>query len=99
MSRLYPHIAKRDSEDQVFAYWLRSLNDRNFHFSQWKEAAFKEPARCASHSLVTLHCNICSVHEVKSHPPSPSVLLSPLEIGGWIPLFLRTRRSLTSFNL
>lgn len=48
MSRLYPYIAKRDSEEQVFAYWLRSLNDRNFHFSQWKKAAFKEPARCAT---------------------------------------------------
>lgn len=45
MSQLYPHIAQRDGEEQVFAYWLRSLNDRNFHFSQWGQASFQEPAR------------------------------------------------------
>ena len=42
---LYPHIASRDRREQVFAYWLRSLNERNFHFSQWAAADFKEPAR------------------------------------------------------
>jgi hypothetical protein len=42
---LYPHIAGRDRQEQLFAYWLRSLNDRNFHFSQWAAADFKEPAR------------------------------------------------------
>ena len=30
----------------MFAYWLRSLNDRNFHFSQWAAVDFQEPARC-----------------------------------------------------
>ena len=42
---LYPHIASRDAREQVFAYWVRSLNERNFHFSQWAAADFKEPAR------------------------------------------------------
>ena len=42
---LYPLIASRDRREQVFAYWLRSLNERNFHFSQWAAADFQEPAR------------------------------------------------------
>ena len=51
MSHLYPHIARRDRDEQVFAYWLRSLNDRNFHFSQWSQASFQEPARSVPRPL------------------------------------------------
>ena len=55
---LYPHIASRDRREQVFAYWLRSLNERNFHFSQWPAADFKEPARRGRPASAFCHAHL-----------------------------------------
>lgn len=50
---LYPHIAACDAAEQVFDLWTRSVNDRNFHFSEWQDGKYsrrsfkKAPARSA----------------------------------------------------
>lgn len=39
---MYPHIATTDAKASINATWLRSLNDRNYHFTDWdNEKAFK----------------------------------------------------------
>lgn len=41
--RIYPHILQRNAEEGVFPAWLRSLNDRNYGFSKWREATLRPP--------------------------------------------------------
>lgn len=39
---MYPHIATTDGKASINATWLRSLNNRNYHFTEWEnEKAFK----------------------------------------------------------
>lgn len=39
---MYPHIATTDEKASINATWLRSLNNRNYHFTDWEnEKAFK----------------------------------------------------------
>ena len=39
---MYPHIATTDGKGAINATWLRSLNNRNYHFTDWQdEKAFK----------------------------------------------------------
>lgn len=39
---MYPHIATTDAKASINATWLRSLNNRNYHFTDWEnEKAFK----------------------------------------------------------
>ena len=39
---MYPHIATTDGKASINATWLRSLNNRNYHFTDWEnEKAFK----------------------------------------------------------
>ena len=39
---MYPHIATTDAKASINATWLRSLNNRNYHFTDWQdEKAFK----------------------------------------------------------
>ena len=40
---VYPHIARVDAEKKTNEEWLRSLNDRNFHFSSWGAAGRRGP--------------------------------------------------------
>ncbi|KAL3158514.1 hypothetical protein ABBQ38_010743 [Trebouxia sp. C0009 RCD-2024] len=34
---MYPHIATTDSKGSINATWLRSLNNRNYHFTEWQD--------------------------------------------------------------
>lgn len=34
---MYPHIANTDSKASINATWLRSLNNRNYHFTEWQD--------------------------------------------------------------
>lgn len=68
--QLYPHIAERERSERINFHWLRTLNDRNYRFSEWATISTNKTGRWGC--CCTARCSCWQRSKVGTAPVLPA---------------------------